>query len=265
MHAHRRPALSVVVAVLAFVVVVVASANGCKPKDGGSCSNTQAVCTSKDEGLFCEKPSGGYGKYRKYRCGGARGCYKDGAMVRCDQGIGTAGDACDAKDNGSACTVDRKSTLKCALPVGGVAGVFVAGLQCRGPTGCEVSAKGIECDRSIAEPGDACASKDDGTAACTLDGRSRVDCIDGKFVLAAACEGPKRCVDAAGSIECDAPAMHLGARCKQEGAASCSVDHKSMLHCQSGHYVEQHACAALGPQNQAGFAFLLAVDQQFLG
>lgn len=231
-----RPALALVAA---FGIVVLLGATGCKPKEGGSCSNTQAVCTSKNEGLFCEKPSGGYGKYRRYACGGARGCYVDGKMTRCDQAVASVGDVCDAKDNGSACASDHKSTLKCDAIAGGV---FALESQCRGPKGCEVGAKGIECDRSIAEAGDACQKKDDGTAACTADGRSRVDCIDGKYVLSAACEGPKHCADEGDAISCDAPAMHAGARCKQEGAAACAVDHKAMLHCKEGHYAEPHAC-----------------------
>lgn len=62
-------------------------------------------------------------------------------------------------------------------------------LSCRGPKGCVTNGSVVECDESLAEPGDACDHENN--VACTVDKTSSAKCTGGKWVKDEKC--PKGC------------------------------------------------------------------------
>lgn len=68
-------------------------------------------------------------------CGGPSGCTADGPHHRCDQSLASAGDPCPGE--GAACSLDRRSMLRCE------GGVFVESRRCAG--GCELEGDHLSC------------------------------------------------------------------------------------------------------------------------
>ncbi len=72
-------------------------------------------------------------------------------------------------------------------------------LQCRGPKGCATNGSVVECDESLAEPGDACDHENN--VACTVDKTSSAKCTGGKWVKDEKC--PKGCAVEGLLVKCE--------------------------------------------------------------
>lgn len=117
------------------------------------------------------------------KCAGPKGCEAQGMFVKCDQSVANEGDPCEPGTSGEsfACTADKKAELKCD---GGKWKLFS---KCQGPKACEVQGLFVKCDNTVAAVGDPCSK--DGDPACSLDGKSIVECKGGKYAVAQACAG----------------------------------------------------------------------------
>lgn len=85
------------------------------------------------------------------------------------------GDACAS---GFACSADGMACLRCDGEK------LVEHGLCRGPRHCQSGERGVRCDQTIAEMGDACDGDD---AACSLDGINLLVCRDRRRMLKSAC------------------------------------------------------------------------------
>lgn len=97
------------------------------------------------------------------------------------------------------------------------------------------------CDRKPAA-GKRCSAGSDG-AVC-LDPGTRLSCEGGTW-QAEACLGPRGCESGALLVSCDTSLAKEGAPCAEAGDPACSLDHRSMLRCQSGKWIVTDMC--LGP------------------
>lgn len=75
-----------------------------------------------------------------YACRGSRGCTLANGKLDCDMSVASAGDSCDARQEGHvACSLDASSTLVCR------AGSFVADEKCKPKTRCEATEHETRC------------------------------------------------------------------------------------------------------------------------
>jgi hypothetical protein len=107
-------------------------------------------------------------------CRGPKGCYEQDKEVWCDGGVGVSGDPCE---NGSACTADGTTFLKC---VGGK----LEPTPCRGERGCHMSESKVYCDESRATEGDPCDSVKE---SCSMDGKHLLGCVDHRRAVIRRC------------------------------------------------------------------------------
>jgi hypothetical protein len=148
----------------------------CAKADEGS-----AVCASKTTRATCAA-----GKIVRDECLGPLGCRVEGGKAVCDKNVSSIGESCTLEGT-LACTRDQKDELVCKN------GTHVHRRACRGKKGCSIdSAKNlIFCDQSVAYLGDDCALE--GTGTCTPDGRMRLSCKNGHWVVGDHCYGAKGC------------------------------------------------------------------------
>ncbi len=103
------------------------------------------LCSTDDEGsaqcradkksiVACEK-----GKYAFSPCRGPKGCEQKGDTATCDTSLGKAGDKCEG--TGYACSVDRKSLLKCT------SGKAVVDEKCPGKQTCKSAGNKVGCEQ----------------------------------------------------------------------------------------------------------------------
>jgi hypothetical protein len=151
---------------------------------GYACTtDARAVLTCKDR------------KWKKVEsCLGPKAC-TNGATIECDGATASPGDFCvEEPEEDHACSPDRKAQLVCK------AGAWKVTSTCLGPTGCSDVGDDVECDITVQDPGAPCDEEDEGTSACSTDGKTILACRKGKYVTSRTC--PKRC-DAGGEyIEC---------------------------------------------------------------
>jgi len=171
---------------------------GCKPTASGSdcdlslgeegdpCAAGEVCSVDRRTLLTCRE-----GKFvPSARCRGPDGCKDLGNnQLVCDISLALEDDPCASA--GGACSVDRKSLLRCKD------GKFVLDSRCRGPEGCSNRDGELTCDMSTAEPGDPCESG----SACTSDAKSLLTCKDGRFIVTSSCPG-KGCSVVGDSIRC---------------------------------------------------------------
>lgn len=144
------------------------------------------VCSSDKKGMLeCTKNRWSFSQ----SCLGERGCMMEQKKVTCDNSIANAADAC-REDDDYACTSDKKTALVCRN------GKFVVASNCKGKNGCRVTGdKGagfkVECDDSIATPGDPCDKE--GHFACAPDEKQIVKCVGKKFVADDKCKKSEKC------------------------------------------------------------------------
>jgi hypothetical protein len=219
-----------------FALVLVAAAfalAGCKPKPGGQCSGSSAVCTDKSSALFCAD-----GTFTPMACRGEKGCAQNGAVVECDESIASEQDACNTPD-AIACTPDHKEALRCTNKR------FVLDETCKGPTGCKIdSTQKINCDNDIADVNDPCHFI--GDYACTTDKSLVLRCDANKMVPLNTCRGPKQCkiIQKPERVEfaCDDSVAQEGDACDTNGEEACTMDKKGMFVCRGNKFGSQKPC-----------------------
>lgn len=128
-------------------------------------------------------------------CAGPKGCVVSGRFVDCDETVATVGSPCsnDSPDGYSGCSTDHKTRLKCDK------GVWREDVPCRGPKGCVVSSRFVDCDDSLALVGDACEAD---SYACSVDNKSMLFCGSGKYAVREVCS-PGVCKIDGTSIGCE--------------------------------------------------------------
>ena len=144
------------------------------------------------------------------------------------------GDACKLAD---ATCGDGDNALLC------IDGKLTAA-TCKGPDHCTGAGATLTCDLRGNAAGDPCVTPARGAEkiACAPDGKSRVDCKDGKVALTP-CDGPKGCVKAGDKEICDQkPRFHAGDPCKMLLDDVCAEDGKGWLSCKSGKYAVAAVC-----------------------
>ncbi len=112
-------------------------------------------------------------------CEGDEHCLVKDHSIHCDERRGTAGSACTAS---AACTADGKTLLECKD------NAWTVLAPCRGPDGCTVQDRNIACDTSLAVAGEGCDGKG---ASCAGDGKTMLQCSNGKWAVDRAC--PRAC------------------------------------------------------------------------
>jgi hypothetical protein len=122
-------------------------------------------------------------------------------------------------------------------------GRFTLWRACRGPEGCVVEGgRNVRCDTTLGEPGDPCAQQ--GTYACSADGKAMLLCDGSALAPASSCRGPEGCHIQRESrkVECDDGVALEGDPCDQPKRIACAVDRKSELVCQGSKYVRKREC-----------------------
>lgn len=144
------------------------------------------VCSGdKKTMLECTKNHWGFVQ----SCLGDRGCVMESKKVTCDNSIANVGDACREEDD-YACSPDKKNALVCR------GRKFTVASNCKGKSACRVTgdkAAGfkVECDDSIATPGDPCDKE--GHFACAPDEKQIVKCVGKKFIGDDKCKKQEKC------------------------------------------------------------------------
>ena len=174
-------------------------AAGCS-KVGGEFSCDQTVAEDKDvcnlaNDYVCSSDKKGMLECTKNHwtfvqsCLGERNCAMEAKKVTCDNSIANTGDACREEDD-YACSPDKKTALVCRSQK------FVIASNCKGKNACRVTGDKntgfkVECDDSIANPGDPCDKE--GHYACAPDEKQIVKCVGKKFVGDDKCKKQEKC------------------------------------------------------------------------
>lgn len=116
------------------------------------------------------------------KCRGPNGCRVVGTSIKCDTTVSVLGDQCGEEDS-YACSSDKKQMLVCR------AGKMKVSSFCRGPKSCYVQGNLVRCDKGYAVEDDPCAQA--GAAACSLDGRAELQCVNERMVKTRRC--PRGC------------------------------------------------------------------------
>lgn len=155
--------------------------------EGDACmspANENYACSlDRAVGLVCKD-----GKFVRWRaCKGPHSCVVHPDRIECDNTYADVGDPCGSAGS-YACSADKKLALVCKN------GKYEADGSCRGPDECRVGAQAhkLECDESVAEMGDPCATDDEVT--CSVDKKSELVCKAHVFVKKRDCTRKDGCV-----------------------------------------------------------------------
>lgn len=157
------------------------------------------ACTRDDKAMLkCVK-----GRWTVVQsCLGERACTMDKKeerpVVTCDDSVANVGDACREEED-YACSPDKKAALVCRKSQ------FVQASLCKGPQGCRVvgSKEGsfkVECDDSVASPGDACENEEH--FSCAADERTILKCRNKTFEIEEKCKSKEKCQIKGGLVGC---------------------------------------------------------------
>jgi hypothetical protein len=180
---------------------------GCSTSDRGvrcdiSGNRPGDACSRVDEGaascvgqrmIVCRG-----GQYVFAECRGAKGCSNEAGRAVCDTSLALRGDACN-KPGAKACSKDGKEVLSCQ------AGEMSFLYFCRGEVGCNAAGGKLNCDMSVADPGDACDRSMEGKNACSGDGSRILVCREHRFTDDEKCKPGTRCSTEGGGISCTKP------------------------------------------------------------
>jgi len=222
------------------VVATLVAVAGCRdrPSEGGKCRLVdQLVCGGPDRALVCQAGAGGASTWVAVPCKGAQGCSRRADVDECDDTVATRDDACPRNPPlDYACSPDHAEALVCKE------GRFGLWRACRGPDACKVDGRNVHCDTTLGEPGDPCAQQ--GTYACSADGKAMLQCDGSALAPASSCRGPLGCrVDHdTRRVDCDDALVQEGDPCDQPKRIACAVDRKAELTCQAGKYVKKREC-----------------------
>lgn len=188
----------------------------------------------KATALFCTG-----GVYQMVPCKGPRGCQGGTSHPQCDASVADEGDPCMAEGERYACDTEKRRALVCK------AGKYTLWRSCRGPAACKAKdTSEIECDNTLGEPSDPCAT---GQLACSADHKKLLKCRDEKLEIDSTCRGPKECAIQADRLPfCDNTIALEGDACSHEGSVACSVDAKSELVCNNHRFVKKQECKRKG-------------------
>jgi hypothetical protein len=214
---------------LLFSMLLLALA-GCKKAAGSSCSKGDSKCQDKTTQLVCED-----GKLIPTPCQGPSGCLESELGVSCDIKGNAPGSRCGRDDEGAAACVEEHKMIACR-------GGEYRSVPCRGPKGCETESDRAMCDTSIGAANDPC--KDEGSKACTTDGKDALACTLGEMQFVYHCRGPEGCASKDGQLECDMSVAALKDPCdkKMEGATACNTDGSGTVICKGGSFVLDEKC-----------------------
>jgi hypothetical protein len=209
-----------------------------KPASGGKCRvPDQLVCGGPDRALLCET-----GAWVEVPCKGAQGCSHTSRESRdtdeCDDTVASEGDPCPRNPPlDYACTADKARALVCKE------GRYALWRACRGPDACQVEGgRNVRCDTTLGQPGDPCAQQ--GTYACSADGKAMLLCDGSTLAAASSCRGPDGCRIQRDTrkVDCDDALAAEGDPCDQPKRIACAVDRKAELVCQDGKYAKKRDC-----------------------
>jgi hypothetical protein len=261
-------------ALVAFVELVV---SGCRtrPAAGEKCRVAdQLVCSSRNTALVCDSASSpgspgppspapsqadgptpaaqpsvrtsaltGALTWTSVSCKGAKGCARAGGDDECDDTLAAEGDPCPRSPPlDYACATDLTTALVCKD------GRFDLWRRCRGPQGCQVvEGRTVHCDTSLGETDDPCEHA--GTFACSVDGKTMLECDGKSLAVASSCRGPKACFFEKGEsgaephkIDCDDGLAQEGDPCTQPHRITCALDHKEELVCDGHKFGKKREC-----------------------
>ncbi|MDB4945163.1 MAG: hypothetical protein JWP97_4697 [Labilithrix sp.] len=145
------------------------------------------VCSPDKKGMLeCVKNHWAFSQ----ACLGDLGCTTEAKKVVCDNSFANVGDVCREEDDYACGLTDKKAALVCK------SGKFVLASQCRGKNACKVAGNAkagfkVECDDSIAVPGDACDKELH--YSCTPDEKQIVRCVNKKYVADDKCTKNQKC------------------------------------------------------------------------
>ncbi len=213
-----------------FFILGAALVVACKPGPGSSCEKGEARCLDAQRQIVCQA-----GVYIEAPCRGPHGCVQDVQGTSCDISKNRPGDPCSLEEQGSAACQDNKTMITCR------SGKYVA-ISCGGPNGCEREGNRAFCDRSIAERGEDCDNE--GTKACSRDGRQVLSCKDGKLNPLLECRGERGCLAVGTKLDCDLSLAAQGDPCeaKLEGHVGCTPDRDALVRCHNGYFVLDEKC-----------------------
>lgn len=218
-----------------LLLVSLVALSGCKPTPGGSCKvESKEVCVDDKKALACHD-----GKWEEMLCRGPDGCSKKGGDSICDQSVAEDKDVCNLADD-YVCTADKKAMLQC------VKGRWTNVQSCLGQRGCQMEAKRVTCDNSLANLGDPCRDEEDYACAAS-DQKSALVCRGGKFVQSAHCKGPKGCRvtgdKASGfKVECDDTIAAVGDACEKDDHFTCTADERTIVRCRNKKFEVEDRC-----------------------
>ncbi|MFO0589005.1 MAG: hypothetical protein U0441_15755 [Polyangiaceae bacterium] len=159
------------------------SCPGAVSKEGDECDpgsdpkkKSYTCSVDKKAALLCKD-----GKWKSTeQCLGKDGCDSSMFTVKCDGPVAKEGDFCELEETPDyACSPDGKAEMICTAKGWGVA------KKCRGAEGCTSSILGVKCDVSVMDPGEACDHE--GSAVCSTDGKTILECKGGKFQKSTVC------------------------------------------------------------------------------
>ncbi len=179
-------------------------------------------------------------------CSGPAGCAVASGVVRCDDSLALAGQAC-ARAGEASCSADHQSALTCT------GGAFALLSPCGGPAGCQIEGEAVYCDRRVSTRDEPCDH--DGQFACSASGSSLLRCVSGHFEAINSCDGPGACTvkaltagakaadtSEAVGIVCDDSVAVPEEPCARDGEPACSVDGRSYLVCQGHRFARGEDC-----------------------
>jgi hypothetical protein len=153
---------------------------------GEPCLDDTAMCSADKATMVACKDK----KVLVARCMGAKKCSETATQVNCDTSVQPLGEPCEGED--VACSPDMKQMLHCA------GGKLALAQHCRGPKGCVVADRKIDCDPGAQSAGDPCAS--DGGYECSGDKKTLLKCAGGKWAVDEKCR--KTCVTEGKEVGC---------------------------------------------------------------
>jgi hypothetical protein len=214
-----------------------------RPAPGGKCLvPDQLLCSGTDHALLCEPAGVGSAAtpatWVEVPCKGAHGCSHKSDADECDDTVAAAGDPCPRSPPlDYACSADGAKALVCKE------GRYDLWRSCRGPEQCKVEGgRNVRCDTTLGEPGDPCGQQ--GTYACSSDGKSMLVCDGSALAPASTCRGPDGCRIQRDTrkVDCDDSLAEEGDPCDQPRRIACAGDRKAELVCQGGKYAKKRDC-----------------------
>src|ERR1700722_15465540 len=116
-------------------------------------------------------------------------------LVQCNMLRRKAGDKCVS--NGTFQCSDPSAALLCA-------GGTLVSMPCRGPSGCQGTGPGSQCDDDLGQAGEPCLAGSSGeNYACGTDQKSELVCSAGKWAVNSTCKGPAGCKITGEMVHCD--------------------------------------------------------------